>query len=211
VALIARRGWTSRLAAMAVVPEARRSGAGRAVMEQLLAEARARGDRAMVLEVIEQNMPAVRLYEATGFAKVRRLVGYAGAGEADPPAAALVEEDPRALATLVIRDGLPDLPWQLSGETLAQMTPPALAYRLEGAWVMLVNPGAAAVTIRALITEHGRRQQGRAHAVLRAVMARYPGKAWKVPAIWPEELGGVFATAGLARSELSQWQMTRAL
>ena len=66
-ALIARRGWTCRLAAMAILPEARRSGVGRAIVLQLLDEARSRGDRAMVLEVIEQNTPAVELYRACGF------------------------------------------------------------------------------------------------------------------------------------------------
>ena len=77
-ALIARRGWTSRLAGMAVVPEARRSGVGRAVMHHLLGEAKARKDRRMVLEVIEQNTAAVNLYRAVGFRQIRRLIGFAG-------------------------------------------------------------------------------------------------------------------------------------
>ena len=47
-ALIARRGWTSRLAGMAIVPEARRGGVGRAAVLHLLVEAKARGDRTMV-------------------------------------------------------------------------------------------------------------------------------------------------------------------
>lgn len=211
VALIARRGWTSRLAAMAIVPEARRSGAGRAVLERVLAEAQARGDRTMILEVIEQNEPAVRLYETAGFHAVRRLVGGSGAGAGAESAARMTEEDPRDLAALVGRDGLPDLPWQLSGETLAHLAPPAVVYRLEGAWVAIADREASPATIRALITEHGRRRQGRATALLRAVMARHPGKEWRFPAIWPEELVGVFARVGLRRGDISQWQMVRAL
>src|SRR5437868_6381066 len=66
VALIARRGWTSRLAAMSVVPAARGRGLGAAVMRQLFADAQARGERAMELEVIEQNVPAVELYRKLG-------------------------------------------------------------------------------------------------------------------------------------------------
>ena len=46
VVLMARRGWTSRVAAMAVVPEFRRQRAGRALMEHVLAEAKQRGDAA---------------------------------------------------------------------------------------------------------------------------------------------------------------------
>src|SRR5688500_12868259 len=42
-ALIARRGWTARLAGMAITSEARRTGVGRAAVLQLLTEAKARG------------------------------------------------------------------------------------------------------------------------------------------------------------------------
>src|SRR5688572_20524110 len=85
-ALIARRGWTTRLAGMAIIPEARRTGVGRAAVQQLLDEAKARGDRLMVLEVIEQNTAAVELYRACGFQAIRRLVGFAG----PPPPNAVV-------------------------------------------------------------------------------------------------------------------------
>src|SRR3954464_3809433 len=50
---INRTGNISRLAGMAVVPEARRTGAARFVVSKLLEEARARSDDAMVLEVFE--------------------------------------------------------------------------------------------------------------------------------------------------------------
>src|ERR1041384_2123637 len=76
IALIARRGWTSRLAAMGIAKEVRGMGAGSWLMEKLINEACARGDREMVLEVIEQNEPAVRLYAKHGFEIVRRLVSY---------------------------------------------------------------------------------------------------------------------------------------
>ncbi len=56
--LVARRGWTLRLAAMSIVPEARRHGAGAFLVRELLAASVARGERAMVLEVIESNEPA---------------------------------------------------------------------------------------------------------------------------------------------------------
>lgn len=212
-ALVARRGWTTRLAAMAIVPAARRSGAGRAVLERLLAEARDRGDRTMVLEVIEQNEPAVRLYETAGFTRVRQLVGFTGAGAAPPATAtdpAPAEADLRAAAAIVTRDGLPDLPWQLTGETLAQLSPPTVAYHLDGAWIVLSVSGTT-VSIRGLVTEVAHRGRGRAAALLRAVQARHPGREWRVPAIWPEELAGIFPRAGLVRGPLSQWQMTRAM
>ncbi len=212
-ALIARRGWTSRLAGMAIVPAARRQGVGRALMVQLLDEARARGERTMVLEVIEQNEPAVKLYEACGFAKVRRLTGHAGQPSAPPDAdaAGLREIDARELAQLVSAHGLADLPWQLSAETIAHATPPAVAFRLGASAALISNPAAETIGLRALVTERDARGRGGSLALLHALFAKFPGKEWRASAIYPEEMGATFAAAGLARTPLSQWQMTRAL
>ena len=212
-ALIARRGWTCRLAGMAIVPSARRGGVGRAAVLHLLAEAKARGDRTMLLEVIEQNTAAVELYRRCGFEEVRRLIGFAGPPAADAALSPdLIEVDLREVATAVTRHGLPDLPWQLSGETLAQLTPPSVAYRLDGAWIALSDPTQSVVTIRNLIAEPAAQGAGREAALLRAVMARHPGKEeWRLSAVWPEGLAAVIAPAGLSRSPLTQWQMQREL
>ncbi len=208
-ALIARRGWTSRLAGMALVPEGRRRGVGRALVQQLLDDARGRGDRAMVLEVIEQNTAAVKLYEACGFARVRRLVGYAGSATLDSAAAGgLREVDVRDVGAAVMQHGRADLPWQISGETIAQAGPPVVGYGLDGAWIALGNIASSPVTIRTLVAESGKAEK--ASRLLRAVMAKYPGKEWRISALWPEEDAGVFeAVAGLKRIDLAQWQMMR--
>ena len=58
---INRTGDYPRLAAMALTPAARGSGAATFLLQRLFAEAQARGDHAMILEVIEQNPRAVRL------------------------------------------------------------------------------------------------------------------------------------------------------
>jgi len=217
-ALIARRGWTCRLAGMAIVPEARRTGVGRAAVAHLLGEAKARADRAMLLEVIEQNTAAVELYRACGFKEIRRLIGFAGSLVPDiATSSKLVEVDLREVADAVTRHGLPDLPWQLSGETLAQLTPPNVAYRLDGAWIALSDPSQPVVTIRALVAARDKLVgdgtppcRDREAALLRAVMAQYPGKEeWRLSALWPEELAAVIAPAGLPRSPLTQWQMQR--
>ena len=67
IALLARRGWTSRLAGMGIAEERRGMGAGSWFMEQIIEEACQRGEREMSLEVIEQNEPAVKLYQKFGF------------------------------------------------------------------------------------------------------------------------------------------------
>jgi ribosomal protein S18 acetylase RimI-like enzyme len=212
-ALIARRGAVSRLAGMAIVPKARKRGAGRALMEHLLEAARARTDRRMILEVIEQNTAAVRLYEAMGFSSVRRLVGFAGA-----PPEGLKEE------TALVPASLPDVaaaaarmdpeigwPWQLSAETLAQLPPPAVGYTLDESWVGVMNPAGPVVGLRGFAVDGVGRREERAGRLLHAVMAKHPAKEWRFSAIWPEELAGWFTRAGLARTELSQWQMVRKL
>jgi ribosomal protein S18 acetylase RimI-like enzyme len=214
IALIARRGWTVRLAAMALVPEARGAGVGSWLMARLFEEARARGERAMVLEVIAENAPAVRLYRKCGFRTVRRLVGYVsspphGAGEAAPQDAGLIEIDVRELARMVSACGLPDLPWQISGESLAHLGPPDVAYRLGDAFALLSDPEASQVAIRALLVAPQARRQGQAARLLRALLARHPQKTWRVPALCPEEAGGPFEKAGFEQTTLSQFQMIR--
>ncbi len=211
VVLMARRGWTSRVAAMAVVPELRRQRAGRALMEQVLTEAKQRGERAMVLEVLTSNTPAVRLYESLGFTKIRRLTSYVGPAPSGlKPVPGLVEVDLRAVAAALIREEAVNWPWQLSGETIAMLTPPTVAYELDGAWVALVNAAGPSVTIRALAVEGPDRRAERAVRLLHAVMARHPAAEWRVSAIWPEDLEPWITGAGLTRDELSQWQMVRA-
>jgi ribosomal protein S18 acetylase RimI-like enzyme len=228
-ALIGRRGWTSRLAGMAILPEARRGGVGRTAVNHLLAEAKTRRDSRMVLEVIEQNTAAVHLYRAAGFREIRRLIGFAGplldVASAVPSGiekdrSDLVEVDLREVGQAVTRYGLPDLPWQLSGETIAQLTPPNVAYRLnsEGvreqasAWIALTNPAAPTVTVRALIADKSLPTPGREATVLRAVMEKHPGrKEWRFSAIWPEELADIISAVGLPRSPLTQWQMERGM
>ncbi len=209
-ALIARRGWTCRLAGMALVPEARRQGLGGALLRRLLAEAGQRGDRAMVLEVIEQNPPAVALYEGAGFRRVRRLAGYEAAGE--PPATDRRAErvDPRAVATAVAVHGEPDLPWQISGETLAQLGPPAAGFQVDGVWLTIGDPAAAAITVRGLAVAGGSFDPERAGAALRAVRAEFPGRPWRASALFPEAWEPAWRAAGFTRAPLSQWQMVRA-
>ena len=211
-ALIARRGWTCRLAAMAIVPEARRSGIGRAAVIQLLAEARTRGDRMVVLEVIEQNTAAVELYRACGFETIRRLIGFAG-----PPSSRsvlrddLVEVDLREVAHMVSQAPLPDLPWQLSAETIAQLSPPALGYRLHDAWIAITDPAQPVVAVRALVGRDSV-EPNAATALVHAVMARHPGKTeWRFQPIWPEELSGILRPLGLPPTDLTQFQMRRAV
>jgi ribosomal protein S18 acetylase RimI-like enzyme len=211
IALIARRGWTSRLAAMGITKEARGIGAGSWFMEQLIDEAGNRNEHEMVLEVIEQNESAFQLYKKCGFEIIRRLIGFIRRDAVEHLEADLEEIDIRQVGNLISRYGLTDLPWQLSGESMALTTPPACAYRSGKAYAVISNPDAKDVAIWTLLVEPDARGRRLGTDLVKSVIAQHPNKTWHVPALLPEELGRVFERASFTREELSQWQMRLAL
>ncbi|PTL75851.1 N-acetyltransferase [Vitiosangium sp. GDMCC 1.1324] len=208
--LVARRGDVSRVAAMGIVPELRRSGVGHALLQRIFDDARSRGDRSVGLEVIESNAPAVALYERTGFQVRRRLVGWEGTL---PEHSAPLEEVPLTTAVAaVLREGEPGLPWQLAPETLAGLTAPTRAFRLGSAVAVITEAGPQDVVLRSLVVAREKRRQGEGSRLVRGLAARLPGRRWKVPAISPEELGAPFFTAmGLRRQALTQLEMVHGL
>jgi ribosomal-protein-alanine N-acetyltransferase len=66
-----------------VVPRARRAGIAARMLGELLAHARRRGAREVLLEVRVDNEAARRLYEREGFAQVGTRRGYYDAGRVD--------------------------------------------------------------------------------------------------------------------------------
>ena len=103
VANLAVRGDRGWIGGIAVVPEQRRNGVGRALMEAVLELA----PPTVLLEVIEANEPAIKLYESLGFEKTRVL-------EVWRVEAPLVEAASADQSTL----GQPDLPWQRDDASL---------------------------------------------------------------------------------------------
>lgn len=207
IALIARRGWTSRLAAMGIVQGQRSKGAGSRFMRKLIDEARERNDHAMVLEVIEQNENAVKLYQKCGFQSVRRLIGLIRKDAIEKNKTSLTAIDLREAGSLIAQHGLTDLPWQLAGETIAHMNPPACAYRNGPALVVTSNLAVEHVVIWSLLVEPQAHGQQLGVEMLKSVIANHPGKTWHIPAIFPEEFGKLFERAGFEQEELTQWQM----
>lgn len=215
IALIAPRRSlsTSRVAAMGIAREARGRKAGTWLMKTLIEDARARGDREMVLEVIDQNEPAVKLYQSYGFEHVRRLVGYTRSSRdsdtrvEENEGSKLHNIDLHEMGQLISQYGLPDIPWQLSGESISQTNPPLHAFRQGPAYIVISNPEAEYVVIWSLLVEPDERGDGLGTKMLQYMMALHAGKTWHVPAILPEELGKVFERAGFEKEKLSQWQM----
>jgi len=206
--LIARRGWTSRVAAMGIAPEFRGQGVGRRILEEAIAEARARGDWAMLLEVLVQNAPAVALYTGLGFRTRRRLAGYRWDPVEIEPTGPLDEIDPKDFARLAVREGEPDLPWTLQPETFAAATSPIRAWRLGEARALTGDPTAEKLALHALVVPRAHRRQGWGTRMLHALAAAHPGRTWWLSPSLPEDLAPEFFSGpGWEKLGLEQFEM----
>ena len=66
----------AELLTLAVRPDARRLGSGRRLLQQFLAQARARGASDIFLEVAADNAAAIALYDSAGFQRSGLRRGY---------------------------------------------------------------------------------------------------------------------------------------
>ena len=211
VLLVARRGWSSRIAAMAVAPEVRGKGVGRQIMQRAIRDAVSRGDHSVILEVFEHNKPAVNLYTGLGFDPLRRLVGYhrGPGGTAPDTADTLSELDLLDFARVVASEGEPGLPWMLAAETLSGTVSPARAYHLDHhAHALIGYPGGAVITLTALVVPRIHRRKGWGTRLMQALYGAFPGRRWSIPAIVPEDLAPTFFTrCGWELQDTNQLEM----
>ena len=211
LALIARRGRHSRVAAMGVVVEARGSGVARALLDHVIAEARARGDETLSLECIASNERALRLYQRAGFAVTRRLIGWrAGALVEDPQP--IVEVDPAELGRRLARSEHERLPWQLAPETLAALTAPARGWTIDGSAFAVGSVLEHELSLRAVFTPPALRRAGHAARLLRGLAAAFAPLRLALAPLVPEGLGSELAAhLGAVPHELSQVEMVLSL
>ncbi len=213
---IGRIGEFSRLAGMGVVASARRSSVARGLLLHLLDEARARHDRLMVLEVIEQNPPACALYRREGFREMGRLCGWrrpAPAGEtAKPgPSSALEEISLAAASQLPSAQEFPALPWAVCRHAVAKMAA-GRAYSSGRAVVVIGDPAVAGpLRVHALASpETGAPDWVAMKEALAAILALHHAREFFAPPVFPEEFGTkLFAPLGFALEPLSQFLMQR--
>lgn len=197
---IGRTGEISRLSGMGVVAAARRTGVARSLVRHLLEEARQRGDRVLMLEVIEQNPPAYALYESEGFRSLTRLCGWRrppGALHGTDPAAP--EEISLAVASqLPAPQEFPDLPWQISRHAIAKMSS-ARAFTSGGAVTVISDPSIdGPIRIHAFSSREG----------LAAIVQHYSTREFVARPLFPEAFGDeIFGPLGFAKEPLSQWLM----
>lgn len=73
-------GDEAELLTLAVAPEARGQGEGRALVRRFLEDCSVRGAAAVFLEVAADNAAAIRLYRATGWSQVGQRRNYYAPG-----------------------------------------------------------------------------------------------------------------------------------
>ncbi len=211
LALIARRGRRSRVAAMGVVAEARGTGVGGQLIDAVIEDARGRGDESVVLECIASNARALRVYDRAGFVPTRRLVGWRS-GALVPEAQPIVETDPTELARALARSDDGTLPWQLAFETLVALTEPVRGWTIDGSAFAVGGELQNEVSITAVFTRPERRRQGHAARLVRGLAARFAPRPLVMSPIVPEHLGRELAVhLGLVPHELEQVEMMRSL
>ncbi len=207
-AYINRTGNISRVAGMGVVPAARRTGLARRLLAHLLEEARARGDQAMMLEVIEQNPAAHRLYIEQGFREIGHLLGWrrqANTAAAEPTE--LLEEISIIRATQMPSAlEYPDLPWPISRHAIAKSAA-RHAFRRGHTLIVMGDLEVSPVRVHALSCSD-RMDWSALRKTTNTVLQRYPDREFFTPAVFPEQFGEeVFQPLGFAREPLSQFLM----
>jgi len=181
VAMLGLRDRAAWIGGMGVVPGERGRGLGVAVMNAVIARARARGARELWLEVLEQNAPAARIYERLGFVRTRGLGVWsiecpAGGAEGATPCSVDAARA-RVRAHRAARE-----PWQRADGTLERMLAGDVALRAVRAAGDAAAGGAAVYRVA-----------GDRASVLQLAVA--PGREHElVPAL----LAGMCRDAGLA-------------
>jgi ribosomal protein S18 acetylase RimI-like enzyme len=208
------RRW--RLGTMGAVPAARGAGAAPALLDDVVARARAAGVGQVELEVFAQNTRAARLYAGRGFEARCELHGWsrvapAAADVEDPDATEVDLDDAFAWLEDTARR-IDDLPLQVMPRVLAANRANLCAWRRGGAQVVFA-PGAAPagpVVVHSLVDRNP--VQHDADVLVEALLARHPLRRIQVPALQRPDVGGqALARAGFVRDALHQVLMRRVI
>jgi GNAT superfamily N-acetyltransferase len=184
---------------------------GARVLEETLEALRDAGATDVVLEVLDGNDAAIRLYKRSGFEQRRRLLGYSmqrpsRRGLRARVSGKLAEADSRQALSHLIEWGWNDPPWQLEPASLAHL--PAL--RIDQDAVAFGKRRGDRFWLYAVSVAPDRRR----HGVARRMCSLLPAPWLGVPALIPEEwweAGAMLRGLGAMTESHWQWEMRRAL
>ncbi|SDF36197.1 GNAT family N-acetyltransferase [Sulfitobacter delicatus] len=211
VSIISRRGSTSRVSALGVLPQFRGAGLGATAIEWCLAQARARNDRHQVLEVIDGNSAAMATYLRAGFRTTRRLVGYtheaSGGGEQLQMCSNL-----EAMAVLVSAYAKTTT-WQASPLCFSAARPPLKAYCNDSRTaVAIIDAGAPIVKLLAFAVLPSVARRGVGSCFMKSLLGAFPQRNWRVPEYFAADDGEAFLKkTGWVLSSIKQLEMVHTL
>ena len=198
----------TRIAVMGAVPSERGSGVAASLLEEAIANAQARGDHWLELEVFRTNHRAVALYRRHGFEPVCELHGWRAAPGQGRAQVCDVNEVARAAASrwLVTLDDA--LPWQASGAAVQAAPAEVQAWQLGKAQLVFTlgaDNSAAVVSLADRDPSHVA-----ATELLAAMRQRFPVHTLAAPECQRSDgASRAFEAAGWARQPLMQWFMRR--
>ncbi|CAI0790300.1 GNAT family N-acetyltransferase [Serratia entomophila] len=211
IALIARRGLHSRVAALSIRPEMRGQGLGKALMRRLASDARARGDRRLSLEVIESNKAGLALYHHASMRIVRTLTGHQAPERPAGATVALQEIDPLTVSHRMTAEGATDLPWLVAPETLYKLPGRPRAFTLDRHAYAVVIPAAEKCFLRMIYVPPQHRGKGHARATLAALQAQFAPLPLVATVYVPEVAAPFFDRLGWQQDPLRQFEMAMTL
>ena len=207
-----------RVAGFGVIPECKGQGVGSQAVRMVIEEERKRGTTVMELEAITTNDAAVKLYSKFGFATIRQLWGWErGPMELEEDAelqeCSLVEVDD-AVKSFGDRNSA----WQTWPIALDDATKERFkGFKLGNAFISVSDPGhekndGSIVKLRSLVVEPESRRKGHATRLIKAVMAKFPGKKYAAMPFFAKEYGDMLGPKlGFTPMSLAEYQMQNVL
>lgn len=201
----------THVAAMGVVPRFRRRSYALQMLTVLAKNERAHGVQTIDPDTFDNNVAAFEVFRKAGFLVIHDLPGWE---RATPEAnefgvdGSLIECPMAQVNTLVRRFAEDNLPWQTHEFILLPQA--ENAFKLGHAYCVVSDPYSSRdnIKLQCLFVEPEWRRRGEVTKLVKAMMARFPGKKWGANPIFPGEYArGIAGRLGFQLSAMSQKQM----